>query len=96
MWEPSSTRPDKGVDGITIDGVLIQVKTFRIRYKVLSQFVTDARYHPNAPKPITKVIVVSQTGFDDGARQRKFEIETAEGIEVSLITPEDILKLEQF
>jgi len=38
--------------------------------------------------------VVSQVGFDDGARQRKFEIETTEGIEVQLITPENMLRLE--
>lgn len=86
--------PDKGVDGITPDGIPIQVKTNKIGYKVLSQFITDAEYHPNVAQPITKVIVVSQIGFDDEARQRKFEIETKEGIEVSLITPEDILKLE--
>ena len=86
--------PDKGVDGITKDGIPIQVKTFEIGYKVLSQFLTDAKYHPKTPKPIKKVIVVSQTGFDDGARQRKFEIETAEGVEVHLVTPEDMLKLE--
>jgi len=86
--------PDKGIDGITPDGIPIQVKTHKIGYKVLSQFLTDAEYHPGVTQPITKVIVVSQIGFDDGARQRKFEIETKEGIEVSLITPEDILRLE--
>ena len=82
------------VDGITKDGIPIQVKTFQIGYKVLSQFLTDAKYHPKTPKPIKKVIVVSQTGFDDGARQRKFEIETTEGIEVYLTTPADMLNLE--
>jgi site-specific DNA-methyltransferase (adenine-specific) len=85
--------PDKGVDGITASGIPIQVKTFRIKYNVLSQFVTDAKYHPLTPKPIKEVIVVSQTGFDDGARQRKFEIETAEGIKVELKEPRDLLKL---
>lgn len=86
--------PDKGIDGITPDGIPIQVKTNKIGYKVLSQFITDAEYHPNVAQPITKVVVVSQIGFDDEARQRKFEIETKERIEVSLITPEDMLKLE--
>ena len=94
FYRATKPSPDKGVDGITIDGIPIQVKTFRIAYKVLSQFVTDAKYHPNTVKPIKKVVVVSQTGFDDGARQRKFEIETTEGIEVNLTTPEDMLKLE--
>ncbi len=94
FYQANKPHPDKGVDGITADGVPIQVKAFRIGYKVLSQFVTDVKYHPNTPKPIKKVIVVSQIGFDDVARQRKFEIETAEGIEVCLITPKDMLKLD--
>jgi len=94
FYKADKPYPDKGVDGITADGIPIQVKAFRIGYNVLSQFVNDAKYHPNTPKPIKKVIVVSQTGFDDRARQRKFEIETAERIEVCLITPEDTLKLE--
>lgn len=94
FYKADKPHPDKGVDGITMNGIPIQVKTFRIGYNVLSQFITDAKYHPNTSKPIKKVIVVSQTGFDDGARQRKFEIETTEGIEVCLTTPEDMLKLE--
>jgi len=94
FYKADKPYPDKGVDGVTPDGIPIQVKTHKIGYRVLSQFLTDAEYHPNVAQPITKVIVVSQIGFDDGARQRKFEIETKEGIEVSLITPEDILRLE--
>ena len=86
--------PDKGVDGVTKEGIAIQVKTFRISRKVLDEFVNSAKYHPNTHKPIQKVIVVSQTGFDDSARSRQFEIETAEGIEVCLTTPEDMLKVE--
>lgn len=94
FYKADKPHPDKGVDGITMGGIPIQAKTHLIGYKVLSQFITDAKYHPNTPKPIKKVIVVSQTGFDDGARQRKFEIETTEGVEVMLTTPEDMLKLE--
>ena len=94
FYKASKPYPDKGVDGIITDGIPIQVKTFQIGYKVLSQFVTDAKYHPNTAKPIKKVIVVSQKGFDDGARQRKFEIETAENIEIYLTTPEDMLRLD--
>jgi DNA modification methylase len=93
FYKATKPSPDKGVDGITVDGIPIQVKTFLTSYKVLSQLITDAKYHPNTVKPVKKVIVVSQTGFDDGARQRKFEIETTEGIEVRLTTPEDMLKL---
>jgi len=93
FYKANKPHPDKGVDGITAEGVPIQVKSFRIGYKVLSQFITDARYHPNTSKPVKRVIVVSQVSFDDGARQRKFEIETAEGIEVCLTSPEEMLNL---
>ena len=58
-----------------------------------SQFVTDAEYHPQVPEPVTLIRAVSQTEFDDGARQRKFEIETAVGITVELVTPEDMLEM---
>ena len=94
FYKANKPYPDKGVDGITPDSVPIQVKSFIIKYDVLSKFITDAKYHPNTFKPIKKVMVVSQKGFDDGARKRKFEIETAEGIEVQLVTPEDMLRLE--
>ena len=93
FYGATKPSPDKGVDGITIDGIPIQVKTSRVGYKFLSQFITDAKYHPNVPKPVQKVVLVSQTGFDNGARQRKFAVETAEGIEVQLTTPEEILRL---
>ena len=91
-YQANKPYPDKGVDGITSEGIPIQVKSFVIKYDVLSKFITDAKYHPNTIKPVKKVIVVSQIGFDDGARKRKFEIETAERIEVVLTTPENMLK----
>jgi len=94
FYKANKPSPDKGVDGITPEGVPIQVKTFEVGYKEISQLVTDAKYHPQTVKPIKKVMVVSQIGFDDRARQRKFEIETAEKIEVCLTTPEDMLRLE--
>lgn len=93
FYHAQKPRPDKGVDGVTVDGIPIQVKVHKIGYKVLSQFLTDAKYHPNVAQPISRVIVVSQVGFDDGARQRKFEIEMSENIEVQLVTPEDMLRL---
>jgi DNA modification methylase len=79
FYKAKKPSPDAGVDGITPDGIPLQSKTFRIRYPVLSQFVTDSRHHTLVPKPVKKVVVVSQTGFDDSARRRKFEIETADG-----------------
>lgn len=39
------------------------------------------------------VVVVTQTGFDDGARKRKFDIEATEEIEVVLTTPEQMLTI---
>ena len=94
FYKANKPSPDKGVDGITPEGVPIQVKTFEVGYKEISQLVTDAKYHPQTVKPIKKVMVVSQIGFDDRARQRKFEIETQEKIEVLLTTPDEVLKLE--
>ena len=91
FYKATKPHPDKGIDGITPDCTPIQVKTFTIGYSVVSQFVTDAKYHPHVRQPVSKVIIVSQTGFDDGARKRKFEIESAEGIEVQLSTLEEML-----
>lgn len=91
FYGASKPNPDWGVDAITQDGIPMQIKTFRIRYNVLSQFITDAKYHPAVPKPIKEAWVVSQTGFDRGARRRRFEIETNEGIKVWLISLEEML-----
>jgi DNA modification methylase len=93
-YKATKPQPDKGVDGITPEGIPIQVKTFQIKYDTIDKLLSSSKFHPNVPKPIKKLILVSQVGFDDGARKRKFEIETAEGIEVILTTPEDMLKLQ--
>jgi hypothetical protein len=94
FYKATKPRPDKGVDGITRDGIPIQAKVFLIKYNVLSQFITDAKLHPSVPKPFKEIIVASQSGFDDSARKRQFEIETIEGIKVHLVAPEDMLKIE--
>ncbi len=94
FYSATKPQPDRGVDGITQDGIPIQSKVYEIKYDKLSQFINDAKYHPKVPKPIKKILAVSQTGFDDSARRLKFEIETVEGIKVELITPIDMLKLE--
>jgi len=91
-FQATRPHPDLGVDGITPAGVPIQSKSYTIKYTVLSQFVTDAKYHPKVPKPIKEIIAVSKTGFDEGAFRRKFEIESAEGIKVKLLTPEEMLR----
>ena len=94
FYKATKPQPDRGVDGITQDGVPIQSKVYEIKYDKLSQFINDAKYHPKVPKPIKKILAVSQSGFDDSARKLKFEIETAEHIEVVLTAPEEMLKLE--
>lgn len=93
-YKATKPHPDKGVDGVTPEGIPIQVKTFQIKYDTIDKLLSSSKFHPSVPKPIKKLILVSQIGFDDGARKRKLEIETAEGIEVMLATPADMLKLE--
>lgn len=85
--------PDKGVDGITKDGIAIQSKTNIVSYDIVSRLLTDAEFHPSVPKPIKKIRIVSQKGFDNNTRKLAFEINTKKGIEVELITPEDMLKI---
>jgi len=93
-YKATKPQPDKGVDGITQDGIPIQSKTYEIKYDKLSQFINDAKYHPKVPKPIKKVIAVSQIGFDDSARKLEFQVETSEEIDVVLMTPKQMLDLE--
>jgi len=84
--------PDKGVDGITPDNIPIQTKTFKVTYTYVSKLIGDARYHPQVKQPFAHAIIVSQAGFDDGARQRQFEIQTKENIQVDLLTPSIMLE----
>ena len=93
FYKATKPQPDRGVDGITKDGIPIQSKVYEIKQDKLSQFINDAKYHPEVPQPIKKILAVSQTGFDDSARKLKFQVETKEGIEVQLVTPQDMLKL---
>ena len=92
-YKATKPHPDRGVDGITHEGIPIQVKTFQIKYDTLDKLLSSSKFHPLVPKPIKKLIFVSQVGFDDGARKREFEIETAEGIEVDLVAPKEMLSL---
>jgi len=84
--------PDRGIDGITKDGVPIQTKTWKVGYSVLDKLLSSAQIHPEVPQPVKKMIIVSQIGFDDSARATKFAIETKFGIEVELKIPEDLLE----
>lgn len=93
FYKATKPQPDRGVDGITQEGIPIQSKTYEIKYDKLSQFINNAKYHSKVPKPIKRIMAVSQVGFDDGARKLKFAIETAEKIKIQLVTPSDMLKL---
>jgi len=93
FYGATKPHPDRGVDGITHEGIPIQVKTFLIKYDTVDKLLSSSKFHPLVLKPIKKLIFVSQVGFDDSARQRKFEIETTEKIEVLLTTPENMLRL---
>jgi DNA modification methylase len=92
-YKATKPHPDLGVDGVTPEGIPIQVKTFQIKYDTIDKLLSSSKFHPSVRRPIKKLIFVSQVGYDDGARKRKFDIETHDGIEVALITPEDMLKL---
>jgi site-specific DNA-methyltransferase (adenine-specific) len=95
FYKANKPQPDRGVDGITsTDGVPIQTKTFLVGYEVVDKLLSSSKYHPLVPKPIKKIMVVSQVGFDDSAVKRKFQIEHTDGIEVTLTTPEQMLSLE--
>jgi site-specific DNA-methyltransferase (adenine-specific) len=88
FFKASKPNPDKGVDGITLDNIPIQTKTFVVKdYSYVTKLIGDARYHPQVKQPFDHAIIVSQKGFGDGARQRQFEIQTKEGIKVDLLTP---------
>lgn len=93
FYDATKPLPDKGVDGITKDGIPIQTKTGEVDYGIVSQFLSDAQLHPKAPQPVKEMVVVSQTGFDDSARKRVFEIKAKFGIDIQLKEPKDLLQL---
>jgi len=94
FYKAAKPHPDMGVDGITHEGIPIQVKTFQIKYDTIDKLLSSSKFHPLVPKPIKRLIFVSQVGFDDSARKRQFEIETTEGIEITLTTPKEMLTIE--
>ena len=88
--------PDKGVDGITKDGIPIQTKIYRVGYNIVSEFLNNAKYHPDVriKKPLKVIRLVSQKGFDESAWQMVSEIKSKEGIKIELIEPKDMLRIE--
>ena len=93
MYKADKPSPDRGVDGITKEGVPIQSKAWgkEVDYNIAYSFEGSAKHHPNVPKPVKKLIIVSREGFTDKARQVAYEL-SKEGIELQLITPKDILR----
>ena len=83
---------DKGVDGITPDGIPIQVKTYKINDTIVNGFYGHVLWHHDVPKPLKTIRLVSGEGYTESARQAKFEIESKEGVKVELLTLEDLLK----
>jgi len=93
FYGATKPSPDAGVDGITKEGIPIQAKTGEVDYRIVSQFLSDAQLHSKVPQPVKQMIIVSQTGFDDSARKRVFEIKAKFGIEIRLKEPKDLLEL---
>jgi len=92
----SAKKPtDKGIDGITPDGIPIQVKTYKINDTIVNGFYGQAFLHRDVPKPLKVIRLVSGEGYTESARQAKFEIESKWNVKVELLTPEDLLKLKK-
>ena len=93
FYQAKKPSPDRGVDGITERGIPIQTKTAIVKYNIVSQFLNDMRYHPDVPKPVKQGIIVSQKGFDESAIARVFQIKERDKIDIKLVIPEDLLKI---
>jgi len=92
----SAKKPtDKGIDGITPDGIPIQVKTYKINDTIVNGFYGQALMHRDVPKPLKVIRLVSGEGYTESAMQAKFEIESKWNVKVELLTPEDLLKLKK-
>ncbi len=91
-YKATKPSPDKGVDGITPNGIPIQTKAYTVKYPLVSEFATNIKHHHAVSNP-HKAIMVSQVGFDESAIKRQFEIKTAEQIDIEFMTPELMLRL---
>lgn len=91
IYKAVKPSPDMGVDGITKEGIPIQVKTNTVHYDIVDAFKNSATYHPKVSQPIKKMVIVSQRGFDGSARARAFRIEEKEDVKVELVEPKDIM-----
>lgn len=93
-YQATKPNPDRGVDGITPDGIPIQTKTFIVKYDVLQQTTTAVKTHPAVPQPVKKVLIVSQAGFDDNTKPIKHMVADTDGINLELVTPEMLLDMD--
>jgi len=88
--------PDRGVDGITPDGIPIQSKHWKtpVGGREVSKFYDDAKRHHKIRGKLKEIMEISLKGYiesgDNPANQIKDEIEK-EGVKVQLLTPEDML-----
>jgi len=92
FYGATKPNPDRGVDGITPDGIPIQTKTFLVKYNVLQQFATAVETHPVVHQPVKRAIIVSQVGFDDSARSERDALKR--GLEIELITSDGMLNFD--
>jgi site-specific DNA-methyltransferase (adenine-specific) len=91
FYKATKPNPDRGVDGITPQGIPIQTKSFEVKYDVVDKLVSAFSVHPSVNKSIKELIVVSQVGFDDSARKAKYQYETEKSIRITLTTPAEMM-----
>jgi site-specific DNA-methyltransferase (adenine-specific) len=92
-YKATKPSPDKGVDGVTQDGIPIQTKTFKVSRKWVDEFNSSIKYHPAVKQPVTKGIIVSSVGFDESATARQCQIKCNDKVDIEFKTPEELLKL---
>jgi site-specific DNA-methyltransferase (adenine-specific) len=93
FYKATKPMPDKGVDGVTPEGIPIQTKTFEVSRKWVDEFSTSIKYHPAVKQPVTKAIIVSSIGFDGSAKKRQFEIKYGDKVDIEFKTPIEMLTI---
>lgn len=86
--------PDDGIDGITEDGIPIQVKSYVVGDSEIRRFAGDVRDHPKVPQPCFRGLFVAK-GFNDNARQQVYKTKENRGFMVEMIEPKDMLRTEE-
>lgn len=91
FYRAKKPSPDRGIDGITPDGVPIQTKDFKVKYDVVAEFESNIQDHSEVPKPVTRGMIVSYEGFDEKAMSKVSQIERR-GIKIELKTVEKMFE----